>query len=94
MTGLVAVPYEAVGQEHGFEVKGLLEVPLTGVPGRHAVVVTVEVFPGETEPRPAFELVEETVRFSSSCILLIWQFFSSSRSISIRGPYDVTLIPN
>lgn len=51
VTGLVAVPHEAVGQEHGFEVKGLLEVPLTGVPGRQAVMVTVEVFPGETEPR-------------------------------------------
>ena len=44
-------PHDAVGQEHGFEVEGLLEVPLTGVPGRHAVVVTVEVFPGETEPQ-------------------------------------------
>ncbi len=51
VTGLVAVPYEAVGQEHGFEVKGLLDVQLTGIPGRHAVLVTVEVFPGETEPR-------------------------------------------
>ena len=49
--GLASVPHEAVGQGHGFEVEGLLEVPLTGVPGRHAVVVTVEVSPGATEPR-------------------------------------------
>ncbi len=44
-------PSEAVGQEQGFEVQELLDAPLTEIPDRHAVVVTVELFPGETEPR-------------------------------------------
>ena len=42
---------EPVGQDQGFEVRELLDAPLTEVPDRHAVLVTVEVFPGETEPR-------------------------------------------
>ena len=45
------VPFEAVGQEQGFKVQELLDAPLIDVPDRHAVLVTVKVFPGITEPR-------------------------------------------